>query len=210
MFCEYPNTRVAKQFSISIRKERFISPIFTHFTTVCFLKLEYLPYFLTKCSSLQWIIFNVEGSIPFSSYGWTEASLNSLKLSLQNWYCYTCSTRHHKPPYFPELKARGPCHPFFFSPPPPSLFLTNGTLQESRKCQHILQPRSCFKQWHKTKRLIVFLSKHTSHRHHAIHTSFLVPQDRTGGPAPTCSSHSPGDKVCRLKASICMWAHFRL
>lgn len=189
--CEYTNTRVANRFSISISEEWFISPISTHYTTLCLLGLECLLRFLTKRSSLQWIIFNVEASVSFSSCDWTEASLNSLELSLQNWRCYTFST-HHKPPYSPELKACGACHPFFFFFPfsPPLFSLTNGTLQESRKCQHISQPRLCFKQWHKTKRLIVFSSKHTSHGRHATHASFLPPQDHTVGPAPTCSSQS--------------------
>lgn len=176
--------RFANRFSISISEEWFISPISTHYTTLCLLGFECLLRFLTKRSSLQWIIFNVEASVSFSSCDWTEASLNSLELSLQNWRCYTFST-HHKPPYSPELKARGACHPppFFFFPFSPPLFsLTNGTLQESRKSQHIPQPRLCFKQWHKTKRLIVFSSKHTSHRRHATHASFLPPQDPTVGP----------------------------
>lgn len=76
------------------------------------------------------------------------------------------------------------CHPFFSS-------LTNGTPQEWRTCQHIPQPRLYLKQWHKTKRLIVFWSKHTGRRLDITRASFLIPPDHTRGSPWKCSSQTP-------------------
>lgn len=152
----------------------------THFQISCSFSSEYCP--TSSNISLNGIILNVKGKKYFSDSDWTEVSPNSPKLSLLNWRCYPFSTHQQKPPNFPELKACGVCVTHFFPPFSPLVFLTNGTLQESRKCQHIPQPRFCFKQWHKTKRLIMFSSKHITHRRDTTHASFLVPPDRTRGP----------------------------
>lgn len=90
------HTRVANRFSISISKDWLLITNFNPFHNIV------LEFFSTLCANMQWFFIT-----------WTKTSLNSLKLSLQSWRCYTFSTHDHKPPYFPELKARGACHLFF-------------------------------------------------------------------------------------------------
>lgn len=82
------------------------------------------------------------------------------------------------------------CQPIFFPH-----FLTNGTPRESWKCQHIPQPRLYLKQWHKTKRLMVFWSKHTSRRHDITHASFFISPDRTRGTPQNAHPTLPSDKT---------------